>query len=306
MVTHAWLEEWLPLLSKAALKVYLILMKHSNCFGDEAYPGYNSMQTKTGLSRTAIAKGIRELESYGIVSVKRKFKSSSHYSFPSSPKSRPDSSSKKLPTGSKSKPDENKQTKSGSENGLESGSKKLPHLVAKMDSNKRKEQEPLNKSIQTTKKPSAPKKSTEQKIKDMNDPDLAAYKRNAGGVHGIWLDSYDITAKIKTRPLSADEHGQLNNIWKDAMASAEQKPDQAIQLVRVAIRQAWIDHKDPEIWRFKDPPTPAGVHKHWNSLISAKPKEKKEPAPKEYDQMLAELAEKQKEKDKMYGPRKPI
>lgn len=281
MLTHDWIESWLPKLSGSALKVYVALRYHSDRSGRKAYPSYNLLHRETGLCREAIAKALADLESQRIITVNRAPKRVNHYRFP------PVKSSSEIePPGSETRPENSgslvrKPDQSSSEIEL--------NLVRKPDGNHSKEPDKATKNKSSTKKPIKPKEpkpktTIKQRTAWLNDSKLSQYKRNARGATGIWIDAYHVASKHPPRKLTAEENGQLRNIWADALASGNDDPEQAIRLVKQAIKQAWVDHRAQDRWRAKEPPTTAGVHRHWNTLIASNVKAEIPPKPVVYPQ----------------------
>ncbi|KKL86449.1 hypothetical protein LCGC14_1944640, partial [marine sediment metagenome] len=168
MLTHDWIESWLPKLSGSALKVYVALRYHSDRSGRKAYPSYNLLHRETGLCREAIAKALADLESQRIITVNRAPKRVNHYRFP------PVKSSSEIePPGSETRPENSgslvrKPDQSSSEIEL--------NLVRKPDGNHSKE----------------PDKATKNK-----EPPTTA------GVHRHWntLIASNVKAEIPPKPV---------------------------------------------------------------------------------------------------------
>lgn len=72
----------MPNLSHKAVRIYIALRKHinENKNGDEVFPSYTTLQKVTGLNRTSVARGLKELLNLGwIKKVDKGYNSVNHY-----------------------------------------------------------------------------------------------------------------------------------------------------------------------------------------------------------------------------------
>lgn len=261
--------------SPAASWVYLCLLSHSNGRGRVSKPGTERLAKLCNCSRRHIHRLIDELETAGLVTILKRPGVVNKYSFI------------KLLTS---------DTQSTGDADVTSDTQVHKPVTPRSATSDTQVTRTIQRTIQgTIQSPDAPKKprkpkelkpktTIEQRTAWLIDPDLAKYKRNTRGVTSIWVDAYHVASKHPPRKLSADENGQLRNIWADALASANDNPEKAIRLAKQAIKQAWVDYKAQDKWRAKEPPTPAGVHRHWNVLIAPNAKAEIPPKPARYSQ----------------------